>query len=173
MKKFRFSLFIAAFLLLNISCKHVTDEDDSVTEIIRPYFNSFESDADTTGWRGNGFFDLRDNGAPDGGSRSLFVTGGCPVPHAFFDLGVAGEKCSLKVRCWGKNLDIGGSVSLEWAEDASNNISVAITDTGWTYYESADVLFFPSDKTVRICLNSGSIAASSMLVDLLEIVRIK
>jgi hypothetical protein len=173
MKKFRFTLFIYAFLLLSISCKHVTDEDDAGIGIFWPYFNSFESDTDTTGWRGNGFFDLRENAAPGGGSRSLFVTGGCPVPHAFFDLGVAGEECTLKVRCWGKNLDIGGSVSLEWAEDASNDVSIAITDTGWTYYESEDVLFFPSDKTVRICLNSGGIAASSMLVDLLEIVKVK
>ncbi|MFC1502260.1 hypothetical protein ACFL6A_02495 [bacterium] len=170
MKIVIFGLLVCALLLLTFSCNHITEPGAGFQW---PYLNSFETGEDTTGWRGNGFFDLRDSAAPGGGSQSLFVAGGCPIPHAFYDLDIAGEECALQLRCWGKNLAIGGSVTLQLVNNPSREITISITDTAWTFYESAQTLTCPSDDAVRITMNSGGYAPSSMLVDLLEIVRVE
>ena len=164
-------LAVLILMLLNVTCRHVTDPDNPAGGIISlPYLNSFESRTDTTGWEGYGAFDFRNDAAPNGGSQSLFVTGGCPVPHAYFDLGKVNRDCFLKIRCWGKDLDIGGSVSLQYSDAPSPQISLIIDDSQWMYYESEGTLFCPAGQAVRICLNSGGFAPSSMLVDLLEVV---
>ena len=99
------------------------------------------------------------------------MTGGCPVPHAYYDLGKVNKDCFLKIRCWGKDLNIGGSVILEFSDTLYPEICIFINDPQWLFYESEEALFCPSGQTVRVCLNSGGWSESSMLVDLLEVVQ--
>jgi len=77
----------------------------------RIYFNSFESQSDTAGWRGYAF-DFADDAPKRGGKKSLSVSGGCIIPHAEYTVSPQNTDCYLILRLWGKNLSNGGHVYL-------------------------------------------------------------
>jgi hypothetical protein len=163
---------ICIFLTLSLfasSCKNATEPTNNSDGII-VYENSFESSSDTVGWRGYGARELRNDPAPGGGSISLFVSGGCIVPHAVYDLPVAETNGCYKITCWGRNLAIGGGVGLKIAGDRGRGVGVAVMDTVWTSYTSMDSLFCPAGKQLRIEMDCGGIVYSAMLVDMIAIV---
>ncbi len=61
------------------------------------YFYSFESPADTSGWQGD--MEFRDDVPPSGGNRSVFISGGCIVPHAYVTLISPASESYLSMRC--------------------------------------------------------------------------
>lgn len=151
-----------------IDQENKSDPDTTLSDS-RIYYNSFEESSDTAGWKGGVY--LYDEAPENGGQKSLFVSGGCIVPHVYFDFDPLPEDCRLIVKCWGKNLDAGGGLMLSSGLNAQ--ISISISETGWTSYESVDTLFCAANSDLRLELMSGGFVPSSMLVDLIEIFKVK
>lgn len=159
-----------AFCFILFSCQHSVEPQATIGEIV--YFNSFESVADTVGWSGYGAIAFRSDAPPGGGKQSLFVSGGCVIPHAYVDIATAAEDNYLIIRCWGKNLGVGGGVWIEVA-NSRTHVGTDITDKDWAFYTSRDTLFCRANQTVRLCMVCGGIVSSEMLVDLVEVVRLR
>lgn len=139
--------------------------------IYRPviYFNSFEFPWDTLGWQGYGksiFYDAPING----GKRSMYVSGGCLVPHAWVDFPNKSPFSDFILKCWGKNLSNGGTVTLRSKNDIYKSIYISISDSSWKQYKSDNVLHLSPNDIFRLEFISGGIVSSAMLVDLIEVV---
>ncbi|MBI5020839.1 MAG: hypothetical protein HZB59_05330 [Ignavibacteriales bacterium] len=143
----------------------------------RIYFNSFESSSDTIGWKG--WMEFRNDAPRFGGKQSAYVSGGCLVPHTSYQLPSSSHDRKLVLRCWGKNLEIGGVVELEAVpevfipENPKNYIFVVISDTIWKSYRSESILYCPANSKLVLSMSSGGYIPSAMLVDLLEIIEVK
>lgn len=135
------------------------------------YFTSFEKDADTSGWQGYGH-GLSNEAPPNGGKRSLGVSGGCNFPHGLLTLKPLTQDSRLIIRCVGKNLALGGGVSLETQGDFRSSIHISVRETVWTAYESADTLFCSKGSRLNLIVGAGGFVWSAMLVDLIEIRRV-
>ncbi|MGD0339646.1 MAG: hypothetical protein ABSB78_12755 [Bacteroidota bacterium] len=117
--------------------------------------------------------EFRDDVPPSGGNRSVFISGGCIVPHAYFTLISPASESYLSLRCRGKNLSSGGEIQLRRISDWKKNVWISINDTVWAPYQSADTLFCPALDTLSLELTSGGLKPSAMLVDLIEVLRVK
>lgn len=143
----------------------------------RIYFNSFETSADTIGW--NGWMEFRNDVPRFGGKQSAYVSGGCLHPHTSYQLPSSSQDRKLVLRCWGKNLEIGGGVELEAVPEVSipenpkRYIFITISDKFWKSYQSDSILFCPANSKLILSMSSGGYVPSSMLVDLIEIIRVK
>ena len=137
------------------------------------YFNSFESARDTAGWHGYGGMAVVPGGSPGGGHQSVQVSGGCLVPHATLTIAGPREDSYVLLRCWGRNLALGGALELGRAGDLSKWISIVVTDSSWRHYQSPDTLFCPAGEHLTISMSSGGIVYSSMMVDQLEIRKVR
>ena len=133
------------------------------------YFNSFESAADTVGWQGHGSIFLDDRAAPGGGKCSLKVSGGCIIPHARYYLGKMEQDGYLTLNFWGRNLELGGAVSLEVYGDSVIEKVVSVSDTLWKFYSLADPVYTNQNSDVYISVNSGGIVYSAVLIDVLRV----
>ncbi|HUI29834.1 MAG TPA: hypothetical protein VLX91_06420 [Candidatus Acidoferrales bacterium] len=114
------------------------------------------------------------NVAPSGGGKqSLFVSGGCIVPHAQYKIGKISQDGHYVLRCWGKNLGVGGVVILGGSQNAfeGGGIYINVGDTSWTLYQSADTLFCPADSSLWLTMISGGFVESAMLVDEVRVVK--
>jgi len=151
-----------------VSCDLVVDptRNDNIV-----YLNSFESSADIADLEGEGGYWIYNDAAPKGGKSSLRVSGGCPSPHAYIDLEPMAKDSYLILKCWGKNLEIGGVVGLEVLSNDSE-IYLQIDGTNWQSYQTADTLLCPANQSTRLWMSAGGIAHSAMLVDLIEVVRV-
>lgn len=156
-----FYLILVPALLLG-SCEKNKMETGSI------YFNSFEKESDLTGWEG--YYVLRNDTPISGGHQSLYISGGCVVPHAYYKLGPYDEDLKLSIQCWGKNLVLGGSVNLQTV-DHTSSIFLSIQDKNWKYYTTDSVLFCPAGKKLQLSLSSGGIISSAMLIDNIEIIK--
>jgi hypothetical protein len=156
-------------MLIVPGCNHPTYPEEN-GEIL--YASSFESDSDTAGWHGYGSLQFRSEPAPDGGKRSLHVSGGCIVPHAEIELGPPGQDSRILLSCWGKNLGIGGTVGITMKGQLRKYAPIAVQDTVWTFYESKDTLFAQAGSPLILSVMSGGIVPSAMLLDLIEVRRI-
>jgi hypothetical protein len=157
----------AVLLVLSVRCDGIPGLDSVVPGLL--YVNSFEIPADTSGWKGYAGIRLARDAPPVGGLISAHVAGGCIVPHAFVDIPGPEKDSYLVLACWGKNLALGGGVSLSLTRSAQRAVSISITDTVWTSYRSPDTLFCPAGDSLRIAMTSGGIVASAMRVDIIEI----
>lgn len=167
-----FSLILTAFFVLLSSCVDITQPDEENTNQSLIYQNSFESEADTSGFWCWGMIEFRNEAPAGGGERSLFVTGGCPVPHVRFNLEPLEEEGKVLLICWGKALNHGGAVSLSIGNVISPAIGIAVTDSVWTAYQAEDTLKVAKGDTLTVQLYSGGIVPASMLVDNLKIYRL-
>lgn len=172
MKAIRISIpvLMAICCLFASGCSQPTDTGKGTEEAI--YSNSFESPADTVGWTGYGAREFRNDVPPNSGKQSLFVSGGCIVPHAAFRIGRIHEESRFILRCWGRNLSNSGVVSLGLDENPFSGIGVTISDTIWTFYVSSDTLFCPTDSSLWLTMLSGGFIPSAMLVDKVEVVKV-
>ena len=164
-------IFILLFFLFSfLSCEE-TSGPDSNHPNDSFYFNSFESSSDIAGWYGGSNINIFEEAPQGGGKQSLKVSGGCVIPHAYYKIDSLIEDCSLVLKCWGKNLSNGGSVSL-YTGSHSKIIHISITETSWTNYICEDTLICFEGSNLILELNSGGILSSSMLVDLIEITKV-
>jgi hypothetical protein len=163
-------LLIASSLILG--CHNSTPTSPSNGNDIL-YSNSFESSADTVGWSGYGDFRLYASAPPGGGTRSLRVSGGCIVPHASKRIVVSSSGGTFGLRCWAKNLSLGGGVQLFKSSDPFHGLSIQVSDTTWTALESSGSLACSPTDTLVLTFCSGGIVASAMLVDEVRIYRVQ
>jgi hypothetical protein len=160
------AIFFAVSILYSANVQLKADE-------VVIYSNSFESSDDTIGWHVNADIQFHLEAPPNGGEQSLYVSGGCIVPHFWTELGPFEKDIFLLLRCWGKNLGIGGGVSIEVEGDYPRAAShIYINQKEWTYYESKDTLFCPAGKEIILSMVSGGFVSSAMLVDLVEIINV-
>jgi hypothetical protein len=160
-----FWLIVLIISLSVVSCRKESTPEQQV------FFNSFESQSDTTGWRGYAF--NFDNDVPlHGGKKSLSVSGGCIIPHAEYTINPQSTDCYLKIKFWGKNLSNGGSLWLAVNMNRYNSISFDVSEKEWTFYESQDYLFCPANTSLTLGIISGGIYGSSILIDMIEITKL-
>lgn len=164
-------MIVALSLLALASLAGCTSQvsDASTTDADLVYFNSFESQADTVGWFGYGQLSIHDDAPPEGGHQSAFVSGGCIIPHAKFRLTTLPPSGTIILKCWGKNLAIGGAIQLSKVNDARSSIFIGIDDTVWTAYQANNSLTYTALDTLELEMMSGGIVASAMCVDRIEI----
>ncbi len=138
------------------------------------YSNSFETTQDTVGLQRYGSIQFSNDVPLDGGTQSLYVSGGCIWPHAMIELGPFNGNGLYKIRCWGKDLQIGGGVSLNVEGNRTlGGINIGVNNKNWTYYESAETLFCPAGKKLELSMGAGGIAQSAMLIDNIEVINIQ
>lgn len=107
-----------------------------------------------------------------GGKRSLFVSGGCVIPHMVLDLGKIVSEELFTVKFMGKVLSNGGSVSLTAVKDNSEWVdlgSVYLSEPNWKEYLLKSTAPTPIGYNLKIQMSSGGFIAGGMLIDLLEI----
>lgn len=162
----------ALSIILLVFCALLSCEKDSGLDAVYPadsfFFTSFESPADTAGWNRIGMQNIEEDAPKVGGSYSVQISGGCVIPHAWYSFAPLIEDASFLLKCWGKNMSNGGSVSLQ-AENQSGYIYIPVSETEWTEYVSEDTLHCTAGCILRLELNSGGIMASAMRVDQIEI----
>ena len=79
----------------------------------------------------------------------------------------------MTIRCWGRNLERGGGVSLVIEDPNPSAISLSIDDSYWRNYFTDSVLYCPVGGKIRITLSSGGFISSAMLIDMIEILKNK
>jgi hypothetical protein len=159
--KLKWTILYITFLVLLFSI-------EGFSQII--YSNSFESPLDTIGWMG--FMEFRNEAPPGGGNQSVFISGGCIWPHAWIEIGPFNESSSYIIRCWGKDLQIGGGVSIYVEGEYSNQVNINVNGKEWKYYTSENSLFCPAGKKIIIAMGAGGIVASAILIDEIELVKV-
>jgi hypothetical protein len=168
------NISLISFLLLLIgpvsfrSCDRVITPPEPIYEII--YSNSFEIVSDTAGW--HGFIRISNDAPRDGRTHSAYVAGGCIHPHTWYNLKAFKQDSYLIIKCWGKNLSNGGGIELD-LNNYQKQIYISVTDSNWKAYQSPDTLFCPKGSNIRLSMSAGGIVPSAMLVDLIEIIRVK
>ncbi len=147
------------------SCENVQSGQGDSKQV---YYNSFESQSDTAGWDGYAF-SFNEDTPGDGGKHSLYISGGCIIPHASFNLPPQPTDCYLVLKCWGKNLTNGGGVTLYVDKAGYGAVSINVTEKQWISYSSEDKLFCPANTSLVLQITSGGFASSSILVDMIEV----
>ena len=171
MIRFLYLYLSIAVILLFSYCSNSTSSDEKEDNVDVFYSNSFESPSDTIGWKGN--IELNNDTPRNGGNKSIRVSGGCIWPHTYFLFHSIREDCSLIIRCWGKDLLIGGSVYLGNIENPYEGIYINVDNKSWYKYTSLDTLICHASDTLMISLNSGGDNPSAMIIDNIEIIKVK
>ncbi|MFH5883059.1 hypothetical protein ACG2F4_02015 [Halalkalibaculum sp. DA3122] len=117
-------------------------------------FSSFESKADTSGWQSFAAFNIRNETPPAGGEKSVYIAGGCLYPHALLEIPGIGKSLEVELRLWGKTLVNGGNVVLT-NTGTGKRISVTVTDSSWTEYQSAGKLAVNKNDRLELSMSSG------------------
>jgi hypothetical protein len=161
----KITAFVFFILFLMISCEKEKEITGAGQQI---YFNSFESQSDTIGWKGYAFR-FADDTPEHGGSGSLLVSGGCIIPHAQYTLPPQNSDSYMTLKFWGKNLSNGGGVFLSVNKPGYKPLSFDVSGKDWTLYENHDSLFCPANASLTLGITAGGIIGSSILIDMIEI----
>jgi hypothetical protein len=160
--KINFWSIVLISALIGSSCEKENNLEQRI------YFNSFESQSDTAGWRGYAF-SFADDVPKHGGKKSLSVSGGCIIPHAEYTVSPQNTDCYLIIKFWGKNLSNGGHVYLEVNKAGYGGIGCEVSEKDWTLYESQETLFCPANTSLTLGALAGGIFGSTILIDKIEI----
>jgi hypothetical protein len=166
MKKIALVFF---FFVMLFSCKKENTNENTLEQQI--YFNSFESQSDTVGWRGYAF-NFAIDVPSQGGKKSLSISGGCILPHAQYIVSAQNTDYHLVLKFLGKNLSNGGSVNLYVNKAGYKEISFDVSKKDWTLYESRDTLFCPANTSLTLEVMAGGIISSAILIDMIEISKL-
>jgi len=161
---FMFYLLILPFLF---SCQNSTSSEDRLI-----YYNSFEKTSDFDGWQGINPSNMVDDSSPNGGVKSVCVSGGCMMPTSTLTLPPNDAANHIIVQFYGKNLGMGGSIVLSSGEAYNDEYSIFVKDTVWTFYQSQEIYKWPAGSSLKLCMNSGGYVASAMLIDELKIIKV-
>lgn len=157
-----FSIIIFSVLFLVFGCRIVDSTDESGNVI---YHTSFENSADLSAWEGLSPENLRSDHAPGGGNYSIFVSGGCTIPHASLTLEKTDVDRYVKVSFYGKNILNGGDVAVFPGEEFDHCLECIVRDSIWENYQSDESIFWPAGEGLTIWMNSGGFVAGAMLID--------
>ena len=136
------------------------------------YSTSFEEYQSMDQWENGEYAECKNEVPAGGGKRSLYVSGGCVVPHMVLDLGRIESEDLFTVRFMGKVLVNGGSVSIITVKGKSEWIdlgSVYLIDKNWKEYKLVSTVPIPLGYNLKIQMSSGDFVVGGMLIDLLEI----
>ncbi len=175
-----FIQFIPALLLVNLSCNGLFEPMTTVPfsprlahDTTTYYYNSFEEVTDLTGWYGISVYSLYDDAPMNGGLKSLYISGGCLIPHAYYRFDPPGRNIEAFLELFGKNLSIGGQVELTVGSGYGRNlVEILVMDSTWQYYNSDSTFLWPADSTLNLILNAGGYEPSDMLIDCLKLVEV-
>ena len=170
MKKYLFSFIIVVLIL---GC----DEYLSPKVDVVVYANSFEKESDFTNWVGIGKESWRSDTPNNDSKKSIFISGGCLVPHSYYEFKNYLPQGYYTIECWGKALGKsgGGGVLLTYQGSEKHKIDevyLSFTDTVWTY-KISDTLYFNKSSNLIIEMNAGGIVQSAMLIDEIIVKKVK
>ena len=113
-----------------------------------------------------------DESCPGGGKYSALVSdNGNYLSH--LDLSQSKRDRYLTIRFWAKAQGTGGVVFFSILGTQQEEIWINIHDTSWFYYQASDTLFCPALHTPRITMFAGGFLYGRMLVDLMEVEKIR
>ncbi len=162
---FSSSIMILVFSLL--SCGGTLDPPyDYLNDY---YTTSFENDSDLSGWDGISIDDLRNDAPPNCGSKSVYISGGCGIPHASLILSAPGKSLTIQIGLYAKVLFDRGVCEIFVGKNYQYPHYISIRDTNWAFYQLTEDIDWPSDSTLTINLNSGGFTSGAMLVDALKV----
>jgi hypothetical protein len=142
------------------------------------YSNSFETSEDTTAWSGYGNWGITVDPAPDQGTRSFLIGGGCIQPAAWIDVPCTTGAGRYRLSLWGKAVYSewsGGSVALSraaWEPSEEPKIEIHVVEPSWTPHSSEIDITLEENDTLRIQIQVGGYIYDEMLLDALEVTRI-
>ena len=136
------------------------------------YFCSFESNEEISCWESFSKISIRNDAPLGGGIQSAYVSGGCVGPHERIDLPPIDEDGYYIVQCWAKTTEGGGSINLG-INGGMGQKSVSIRENNWSFYKSDEPLYCPAGSNLTINLISGGFGRSSMLIDLIQIIKVE
>ena len=169
LNKIKYVTLVLLVLVLTI----LNNCDKTNSDPNKLYSNSFESKNDIIDWDGSALSDIP---APLCGDSSLFVSGGCVIPHVTYKLGPFEKEYTLIISFWAKALINSGSVRVRlnsYDEKVyDSGINVQIQNTEWEYYESSQTLTCPANQEIILEFSSGGFAPGGMLIDKFEIKEI-
>ena len=160
-------MFCLLIPLFSYTCQNSTSPEDRLI-----YYNSFEKTSDFDGWQGISASNMVDDSSPNGGVKSVYVSGGCMMPTSTFTLPPNDAENHIIVQFYGKNLAMGGSVVLSSGEAYNDENSIFVKDTVWTFYQSQEIYKWPAGSSLKLYMNSGGYVASAMLIDELKIIKV-
>jgi len=166
------------FTCAMLICSSIASCDKKGTEPIKNaiYFNSFESAEDTSGWHGITEAMFVSDPAPEGGSQSLHIGGGCIQPAAHINLPEGTRNGYYQVSCWGKLEDLaqGGSIGLvvDAGTEQRRETHLSVSDTVWTFYQSEETLYCPLNHSLRLEIVIGGFVPAGMFVDCIQVERV-
>lgn len=140
------------------------------------YSNSFEAPEDTSGWIGISSWMFVEDSAPDQGTHSLLIGGGCIQPTAWIDIPCTTGAATFRLSFWGKAglvTPYGGSVLLgpaDWLAPRSESIQIYTDSLDWTFYQVEMELHLEGIDTIRIQIEVGGYIYDDVQIDGLEIV---
>lgn len=140
------------------------------------YFNSFETPKDTTDWQGVSYDMFKNEPGPNGGRKSLYISGGSSQPTASLNLRECKETSDFKISFWAKinENNQSGSIILSVMDQETklNEIVMNVAGNNWTFYESDKSITCPAGNFLKVEIMIGGIVLASMNVDLLKIEKI-
>lgn len=150
----------------------VSPENDNII-----YFNSFEAESDFDGWEGISQDNWKSDVPNAGSKKSVFISGGCVMPHARYVFNSKLPQGYYTIECWGKAYPktFGGAVLLKYQINENYNysfVNIEFRDSVWTH-KISDTLFFDKSYNLTIEMNAGGFIASAMLIDNLIVKKIK
>jgi hypothetical protein len=137
------------------------------------FYSSFEGINDLGQWSGIGLERLRADIPPDGGELSAYISEGIVEPDAYAEVGPFDADLQVRIRCWGKDLFDGGAVTLHPKDDEQTKIEIAVIEKKWTRYDSEQSLLIPKGQKARLVLDTGKAPKAAMLIDNVEVYRVK
>ena len=160
-KVFRFALALILIVVTSSSCarQNISPLPSKTGKTV--FFNSFEAPGDTKSWYWAGSYRLTEDVPPGGGDSAIRkpLRGG-----GYFTL-----------ECWGKNLDIGGTVQLATIKnyEITETIQLGIFEEEWEHLESSDTLFVPPNTSLMLTMQAGGPVDGTIFVDNLTIRKVR
>ena len=170
MKKILMGIIIY-FTIFGCSNSLSPEEDEIV------YMNNFEKESDFNDWKGISSENWRDDVPNEKSKKSVFISGGCIMPHALYVFKNNLPQGYYTIECWGKaySRTMGGTVSLKYQTNEDYNyssVNIGFQDSVWMY-KISDTLFFDKSYNLTIEMNAGGFLASAMLIDNLIVKKTK
>ena len=139
------------------------------------FFNSFEVPGDTKSWYWAGSYRLTRDVPPGGGESAIRIKGVEMLPAASFISKPLRGGGYFTLECWGKNLDIGGTVQLATIKnyEITEAIQLGIFEEEWEHLESSDTLFVPPNTSLMLTMQAGGPVDGTIFVDNLTIKKVR
>jgi hypothetical protein len=167
--------FLLLIILSLFGCKKSSLPDENLIGANSPellYSNSFESSSDTVGWTGYGTYRFYPEPSPNGGTQSLYITGGDVSPQAMAELPSLVNESHIVLKLWARSFHKDGSVRLLTLTPNTPwpTIWISFQDTVWKEY--ADTSLLPSGYKLQLILESNGKMGGDVLVDQIQILKL-